>query len=142
CPDVAKTHTLVKSLVKEGYQVIYIGKKGHPEPEGVIGEAPEAVTLVETIEDIEQLPERVHSAQLLAVTTQTTLSQWDTQQLILAIQQRFPHIEVHNEICNATQIRQEAVARLARGTELTVVVGDSTSNNTNRLVHVAEEIAG
>lgn len=142
CPDVAKTHTLVQSLVKQSYQIIYIGKKGHPEPEGVIGEAPEAVTLVETIEDIEQLPERVCSTERLAVTTQTTLSQWDTQQLILAIQQRFPHVEVYNEICRATQVRQEAVARQAHGADLTIVVGDAKSNNTNRLVQVAEEIGG
>src|SRR5579883_3051948 len=83
CPDVARTHNLVKSLVAQGYQIIYIGKKGHPEPEGVVGEAPEAVTLIETREDLEQLPERVYSAQHLAVTSQTTLSQWDTRQLIL-----------------------------------------------------------
>jgi 4-hydroxy-3-methylbut-2-en-1-yl diphosphate reductase len=142
CPDVAKTHELVRSLVNQGYQIIYIGKKGHPEPEGVIGEAPEAVTLVETTEDIRQLPERVCNAPLLAVTTQTTLSQWDTRQLILDLQQRFPSIEVHNEICRATQVRQEAVARMAQRADLTVVVGDAKSNNTNRLTQVAEEIAG
>ncbi len=142
CPDVAKTHHLVKNLVAQGYHIIYIGKKGHPEPEGVVGEAPDSVTLIETHEDLEQLPDRVYSAQHLAVTSQTTLSQWDTRQLILEIQQRFPHIEVHNEICHATQVRQEAVARMARGAQLTIVVGDTKSNNTNRLVQVAQEIAG
>ena len=141
CPDVAKTHELVRSLVDQGYQIIYIGKKGHPEPEGVIGEAPGSVSLVETVEDIELLPERVRNAPRLAVTTQTTLSQWDTRQLILALQQRFPSIEVHNEICRATQVRQEAVASMARGADLTIVVGDVKSNNTNRLAQVAEEIA-
>jgi 4-hydroxy-3-methylbut-2-enyl diphosphate reductase len=142
CPEVAKTHELVQSLVKRGYQIIYIGTKGHPEPEGVMGEAPEAMTMVSTMEDIEQLPGRVCSAQRLALTTQTTLSQWDTQELITTLQQRFPHIEVHNDICRATQVRQEAVAKQARGADLTLVVGDATSNNTNRLVQVAEEIAG
>jgi 4-hydroxy-3-methylbut-2-enyl diphosphate reductase len=142
CPEVAKTHELVQSLVKGGYQIIYIGKKGHPEPEGVLGEAPEAISMVSTMEDIEQLPDRVRSAQRLVLTTQTTLSQWDTQELITALQQRFPHIEVHNDICRATQVRQEAVARQARGADLTLVVGDAKSNNTNRLVQVAEEIAG
>jgi 4-hydroxy-3-methylbut-2-enyl diphosphate reductase len=139
CPEVAKTHEQVQSLVKQGYQILYIGKKGHPEPEGTLGVAPEAVTLVETIEDIEQLPNRVYSAQRLALTTQTTLSQWDTQQLILALQQRFPHLEVYSGVCLATQLRQEAVARLARGVDLTIVVGDARSDNTNRLVQVAQE---
>jgi 4-hydroxy-3-methylbut-2-enyl diphosphate reductase len=78
----------------------------------------------------------------LAVTTQTTLSQWDTQRLIERIRQRFPHVEVHNDICLATQQRQEAVAAMAQGADLTIVVGDPRSNNTNRLVQVAQEIAG
>lgn len=142
CPDVAKTHRLVCELVAQGYQIIYIGKKGHPEPEGVMGEAPEAIHLVETVDDLAALPTRVHTASRLAVTTQTTLSQWDTQQLVEEIVRRFPQVEVHNEICRATQVRQEAVARMARGADLTIVVGDQRSNNTNRLLQVAREIAG
>jgi 4-hydroxy-3-methylbut-2-en-1-yl diphosphate reductase len=142
CPDVAKTHRLVCELVAQGYQIIYIGKKGHPEPEGVMGEAPDAIHLVETVDDLAALPARVHTASRLAVTTQTTLSQWDTQQLVEEIVRRFPQVEVYNEICRATQVRQEAVARMARGADLTIVVGDRRSNNTNRLLQVAREIAG
>ncbi len=142
CPDVTKTHDLVTELVAQGYQIIYIGKKGHPEPEGVIGEAPESVRLVETAADLDTLPERVRMASRLAVTNQTTLSQWDTERLIAEIARRYPHVEVYNEICKATQLRQEAVARLAKGADLTIVVGDPRSNNTNRLVQVAEELAG
>jgi 4-hydroxy-3-methylbut-2-enyl diphosphate reductase len=142
CPDVTRTHDLVKDFVARGYQVLYIGKKGHPEPEGVIGEAPEAVCLVETEADLERLPERIRTAEKLLVTTQTTLSQWDTARLIQQILQRFPQAEVHNEICHATQVRQEAVARMAQGADLTIVVGDPRSNNTNRLVQVAEDLAG
>ncbi len=142
CPDVTKTHDLVTELVAQGYQIIYIGKKGHPEPEGVIGEAPESVHLVETTADLDTLPERVRMASRLAVTNQTTLSQWDTERLIAEIARRYPHVEVYNEICKATQLRQEAVARLAKGADLTIVVGDPRSNNTNRLVQVAEELAG
>lgn len=142
CPDVTKTHDLVRSLTAQGYEIIYIGKKGHPEPEGVIGEAPEHVSLVETEHDLDALPERLRTASRLAVTTQTTLSQWDTAALIEAIRTRYPQVESYNEICHATQVRQEAVARMARGAELTIVVGDSRSNNTNRLVQVAEELAG
>jgi 4-hydroxy-3-methylbut-2-enyl diphosphate reductase len=142
CPDVTKTHDLVRDYVARGYRVLYIGKKGHPEPEGVMGEAPDHVALVETEADLDTLPERITTAEKLLVTTQTTLSQWDTARLIQAIQERFPHVEVQNEICRATQLRQEAIAKQAIGADLTIVVGDPRSNNTNRLVQVAEELAG
>lgn len=142
CPDVTKTHDLVRALVAQGYEIIYIGKKGHPEPEGVIGVAPEHVHLVETEADLAALPASLQAVSRLAVTNQTTLSQWDTERLIQAIRERFPQTEVYNEICRATQVRQEAVANMARGADLTIVVGDPRSNNTNRLVQVAEELAG
>ncbi len=142
CPDVTKTHNLVQEFVARGYQVIYIGKKGHPEPEGVIGEAPDHVTLVENEADLDRLPERIIHAERLMVTNQTTLSQWDTARLIESIRARFPQVEIHNEICHATQVRQEAVATMAKGADLTIVVGDPRSNNTNRLAQVAEELAG
>ncbi len=142
CPDVTKTHDLVTALAAQGYTILYIGKKGHPEPEGVMGEAPDSVYLVEHEADLDALPASVLTATRLAVTTQTTLSQWDTANLITAIRKRFPHVEVYNEICHATQVRQEAVQRMAKGADLTIVVGDPRSNNTNRLVQVAEELAG
>jgi 4-hydroxy-3-methylbut-2-enyl diphosphate reductase len=142
CPDVTKTHTLVTDFAARGYEIIYIGKKGHPEPEGVIGEAPEHVYLVETAADVDALPEDILQAERLMVTNQTTLSQWDTADLIAYIRSRAPQAEVHNEICLATQVRQEAVARMAVGADLTIVVGDPRSNNTNRLAQVAEEKAG
>jgi 4-hydroxy-3-methylbut-2-enyl diphosphate reductase len=141
CPDVTKTHDLVRDLVAKEYQILYIGKKGHPEPEGVVGEAPDRVLLIENEADLAAIPEHVAQAARLAVTTQTTLSQWDTAALITAIQARFPHVEVYNEICRATQVRQEAVAKMAVGADLTIVVGDPRSNNTNRLVQVAQERA-
>jgi 4-hydroxy-3-methylbut-2-enyl diphosphate reductase len=142
CPEVAHTHELVRRLAAQGYQIIYIGKKGHPEPEGLIGEAAEAVHLVETEDDLNALPERVWTAQRVAVTTQTTLSQWDTASLVRLIRMRLPHAEIYNEICHATQVRQEAVARMAREADLTIVVGDRRSDNTTRLVQVAQQIAG
>jgi 4-hydroxy-3-methylbut-2-enyl diphosphate reductase len=141
CPDVTRTHDLVRELVDRGYLVLYIGKKGHPEPEGVLGEAPHSVHLIETPADLETIPERFRSAEKLAATTQTTLSQWDTAALIEAIRARFPAVEVFNEICRATQLRQEAVMKQAQGADLTIVVGDPRSNNTNRLVQVAEALA-
>src|SRR5260370_12320622 len=78
CPDVTKTHDLVQRLTAQGYAILYIGKKGHPEPEGVMGEAPGRVYLVETEADLDTLPEQLRTTTRLAVTTQTTLSQWDT----------------------------------------------------------------
>ena len=140
CPDVTKTHTLIKELTGQGYKVIYIGKKGHPEPEGAVGVAPEHVYLVERESDLEglQFPE----GQKLAVTNQTTLSQWDTRLLMEKIQQRWPQTQVYNEICMATQLRQEAVAKTAPEADVVIVVGDKRSNNSNRLVQVAEELAG
>ncbi|MEJ8547840.1 4-hydroxy-3-methylbut-2-enyl diphosphate reductase [Brevibacillus borstelensis] len=139
CPDVTKTHDLIREKVAEGYHVIYIGKKGHPEPEGAVGIAPERVHLVQTVDEIEKLSMPTDK---LIVTNQTTMSQWDVKHLMDAIIKRFPQVEVHNEICLATQVRQEAVAEQAGEAELTIVVGDPRSNNSNRLAQVAEEIAG
>lgn len=138
CPDVTKTHDLIKEKEKEGYYVIYIGKKGHPEPEGAVGVAPHAVSLVETLEDLEQL--EINHEKIL-VTNQTTMSQWDVADLMKRIQEKFPQAEFHKEICLATQVRQEAVAKQAGEADVLIVVGDPKSNNSNRLAQVSEEIA-
>ncbi|BAD39895.1 4-hydroxy-3-methylbut-2-enyl diphosphate reductase [Symbiobacterium thermophilum] len=139
CPDVTRTHELIAELVSRGYEVIYIGKKGHPEPEGAVGVAPGHVHLVERAEDLEALS--FAPGQKLAVTNQTTLSQWDTQALMEQVKARWPQTEIYNEICLATQQRQEAVARMAPEADLVIVVGDRRSNNSNRLVQVAQELA-
>lgn len=142
CPDVTVTHDLVHDLADKGYYILYIGKKGHPEPEGVLGEVPGHISLVEDEADVDALALTAQQEQRLAVSTQTTLSQWDTRRIIDYIKQRYPHAEVHIDICRATQTRQEAVVEQAKGADLTVVVGDPRSNNTNRLVQVSEELAG
>ncbi len=142
CPDVTKTHELVKDLVAQGYYILYIGKKGHPEPEGVMGEIPGHASLIETEADVDALQLTPEQQSRLAVSTQTTLSQWDTRRVIQYIKQRYPQAEIHIDICAATQTRQEAVAAQAKGADLTIVVGDPRSNNTNRLVQVSEELAG
>ncbi|MBS7531326.1 4-hydroxy-3-methylbut-2-enyl diphosphate reductase [Hazenella sp. IB182353] len=139
CPDVTRTHDLIREKVKNGYEVIYIGKSGHPEPEGAVGVAPGKVHLVEKELDVEQL--QVETDRLL-VTNQTTMSQWDTRQLMKKVSDRFPSVEIHNEICLATQERQEAVAEQAKETDLVIVVGDPRSNNSNRLAQVSMDIAG
>src|SRR5205085_1520313 len=142
CPDVTVTHDLVRDLVANGYYILYIGKKGHPEPEGVLGEIPGHISLVEDESDVDALALTPRQEQKLAISTQTTLSQWDTRRVIDYIKRRYPQAEVHIDICHATQTRQEAVVEQARGADLTVVVGDPLSNNTNRLVQVSEELAG
>jgi 4-hydroxy-3-methylbut-2-enyl diphosphate reductase len=139
CPDVTKTHDLIREKTAEGYEVIYIGKKGHPEPEGAIGIAPDRVHLIEREEDIPKLKVR---AGKVIITNQTTMSQWDIRHLMARLLEAFPQAEIHNEICLATQVRQEAVAEQAKGADLCIVVGDPRSNNSNRLAQVSEEIAG
>ncbi|MCY0878537.1 MAG: 4-hydroxy-3-methylbut-2-enyl diphosphate reductase [Firmicutes bacterium] len=141
CPDVTKTHQLIRQKVAQGYQILYVGTPGHPEPEGAMGEAPaERVVLVSQIEDVASL--RVDVEAPLAVVTQTTLSQWDTAAILKAIQQRFPQAEIYNEICLATQQRQEAAVAAAEDVDLVIVVGDRRSNNSNRLVEVVQTVAG
>lgn len=142
CPDVTVTHDLVRELVAQGYYILYIGKKGHPEPEGVLGEVPDMISLIETEADVDALQLTPEQQARLALSTQTTLSQWDTRRVIAYIQQKYPHVEVHVDICAATQSRQEAVVAQAKGADLTIVVGDPRSNNTNRLVQVSQELAG
>lgn len=138
CPDVTVTHDLIAEKTVNGYDILYIGKKGHPEPEGAIGVAPDHVHLIEKLEDVDNL---TLTNEKLLVTNQTTMSQWDVVKLMDALKAKFPTIEVHKEICLATQVRQEAVAEQAGDTELLIVVGDPMSNNSNRLTQVSEEIA-
>src|SRR5438876_665869 len=142
CPDVTVTHDLVHNLVEQGYYILYIGKKGHPEPEGVLGEVPGHISLIEDEADVDALQLTPAQAVKLAVSTQTTLSQWDTRRVIEYIKAHYPQVEVYIDICAATQTRQEAVVAQAKEADLTVVVGDPRSNNTNRLVQVSEELAG
>ncbi|MGH7921425.1 MAG: 4-hydroxy-3-methylbut-2-enyl diphosphate reductase [Candidatus Dormibacteraceae bacterium] len=139
CSDVTRTHDLVRDLARRGFDVVYVGRHGHPEPEGVEGEAPGRIHVVQTKEDVAALEienERV------AVTCQTTLSMWDTEDLIGAVKERYPEAEVHNEICRATQERQEAAVRAAADVDLVIVVGSSRSSNSSRLVEVVRSLGG
>lgn len=138
CPDVTKTHNLIRKKKEEGYHIIYIGKKGHPEPEGAVGIDPEIVHLISNEEDIAKL---VIPTEKILVTNQTTMSQWDVKHLMEKIHDRYKTAEFHKEICLATQVRQEAVAEQAGEADVTIVVGDPKSNNSNRLAQVSEEIA-
>jgi 4-hydroxy-3-methylbut-2-enyl diphosphate reductase len=137
CSDVVRTHELVKDLANKGYEVVYIGRKGHPEPEGVVGEAPGKVYLVQDPEDIDALELK---GDRVAVTCQTTLSVWDTEDLIDRVKTRYPQAEVHNEICRATQERQEAAVEAAQHVDLVIVVGSPRSSNSLRLVEVVKKL--
>jgi 4-hydroxy-3-methylbut-2-enyl diphosphate reductase len=139
CADVARTHDLVRELAGRGYEIVYVGRRGHPEPEGVIGEAPGRVHLVQELADVERLDVR---SERVAVTCQTTLSVWDTEELIEAVRRRYPGCEVHNEICRATQDRQEAAVRAAADVDVVIVVGSPRSSNSRRLAEVVRTIAG
>jgi 4-hydroxy-3-methylbut-2-enyl diphosphate reductase len=139
CPDVTRTHDLIREEVAKGYEIIYVGKKGHPEPEGAIGVAPDAVHLVESIDDVNKLSIKTDK---IIITNQTTMSQWDVSDIMKKAMEVYPTAEVHNEICLATQVRQEAVAEQAKECDLVIVVGDPKSNNSNRLAQVSEQIAG
>ena len=111
---------------------------GHPEPEGVIGEAPGRVHLVQDPEDVDALS---LTNDKIAVTCQTTLSIWDTAAMIKRVRQRYPNAEAYNEICRATQDRQEAAVEAARECDLVIVVGSERSSNSKRLVQVVQELA-
>ena len=138
CPLVTKVHKEVDRLDAQGYQIIMIGHKGHPEVEGTMGQLSDgAMLLVETVEDVAKLA--VRDVAKLAHVSQTTLSVDETADIIAALKARFPHIKSpHKEdICYATTNRQEAVKDLAAQCDVVVVVGSPNSSNSNRLREVA-----
>jgi len=141
CPLVTKVHNEVKRLVSEGFQVVMIGHHGHVEVEGTMGQAPGCMLLVETVADVEQL--EVADPQRLGCVTQTTLSVDDTREVMRALARRFPDVVLpkRDDICYATQNRQDAVKTLAQRADLVLVVGAPASSNSNRLVEVAAKRA-
>ncbi|MET1116209.1 MAG: 4-hydroxy-3-methylbut-2-enyl diphosphate reductase [Comamonas sp.] len=140
CPLVSKVHVEVAKLAKEGYEFIMIGHKGHPEVEGTMGQLDHGIHLVEEVEDVA----RVQPAQteLLAVVTQTTLSVDDAAAIMAAVSARFPQIRVpkQQDICYATQNRQDAVKVLSPQVDVVIVVGSPTSSNSNRLRELAARL--
>ncbi|GAO21251.1 4-hydroxy-3-methylbut-2-enyl diphosphate reductase protein [Alicycliphilus sp. B1] len=140
CPLVTKVHVEVAKLAREGYEFIMIGHKGHPEVEGTMGQLDSGIHLVEDVADVA----RVHPAQTekLAVVTQTTLSVDDAAEITTAVRARFPNIREpkQQDICYATQNRQDAVKLLSPQVDLVIVVGSPTSSNSNRLRELAERM--
>ncbi|MDA0359716.1 MAG: 4-hydroxy-3-methylbut-2-enyl diphosphate reductase [Proteobacteria bacterium] len=138
CPLVSKVHAEVIRHRKKGLEVIMIGHKGHPEVEGTMGQASSGILLVESIDDVTKLV--VADPEKLAYVTQTTLSVDDAAKIVGALILKYPKIKVpaKEDICYATQNRQDAVKSLAEHCDLIVVVGSSNSSNSNRLREVAE----
>jgi 4-hydroxy-3-methylbut-2-enyl diphosphate reductase len=140
CPLVTKVHVEVAKLHREGYEFIMIGHKGHPEVEGTMGQLDAGIHLVEDVADVA----RVHPSQTerLAVVTQTTLSVDDAAEIAAAVRARFPQVREpkQQDICYATQNRQDAVKVLSATVDVVVVVGSPTSSNSNRLRELAVKL--
>ena len=140
CPLVTKVHVEVAKLHKEGYDFIMIGHKGHPEVEGTMGQLNDGIYLVEDVADVAEVA--VAQSDKLAVVTQTTLSVDDAAEILAAVKRRFPNVREpkQQDICYATQNRQDAVKLLAPGVDILIVVGSPTSSNSNRLRELAQRL--
>jgi 4-hydroxy-3-methylbut-2-en-1-yl diphosphate reductase len=140
CPLVTKVHVEVAKLHKEGYEFLMIGHKGHPEVEGTMGQLYDGIYLVEDVADVATAP--VKNPDRLAVVTQTTLSVDDTAAIVEAVKLRFPNVREpkRQDICYATQNRQDAVKVMSPQVDVVVVVGSPTSSNSTRLRELAERL--
>ena len=140
CPLVTKVHVEVRKMRESGYEIVMIGHKGHPEVEGTMGQCESGMYLVDAIGDVAKL--QVADPEKLAYVTQTTLSVDDAARMVEALKARFPHIRgpKKDDICYATQNRQDAVKKLAAECDLVIVVGSPNSSNSNRLREVARNM--
>jgi 4-hydroxy-3-methylbut-2-enyl diphosphate reductase len=138
CPLVTKVHVEVAKMREAGREIVMIGHRGHPEVEGTMGQSSQGMYLVETVEDVARL--QVHDPQQLSYVTQTTLSVDDAAAVVDALKARFPAIKgpKKDDICYATQNRQDAVKFMAPQCDLVIVVGSPNSSNSNRLREVAQ----
>jgi len=139
CPLVTKVHVEVAKLAKDGYEFIMIGHKGHPEVEGTMGQLSEGIYLVEESQEVRHVKPR---GSKLAVVTQTTLSVDDAAEILAEVKRWFPHVREpkKQDICYATQNRQDAIKVLAPVVDIVIVVGSPTSSNSNRLRELAERL--
>ncbi len=140
CPLVTKVHVEVAKLHKEGYEFIMIGHKGHPEVEGTMGQLDSGIHLVEDVADVARI--QPGQTRLLAVVTQTTLSVDDAAEISAAVKARFPEVRApkQQDICYATQNRQDAVKVMSPQVDILIVVGSPTSSNSNRLRELAAKL--
>jgi 4-hydroxy-3-methylbut-2-enyl diphosphate reductase len=140
CPLVTKVHLEVVKMCKEGFTVLMIGHAGHPEVEGTMGQVGEGIILIEDLEDVAQL--NLPADEKVAFVTQTTLSVDETKEIVDALTIKFPHITKprKQDICYATQNRQDAVKFMAPQVDLVIVVGSKASSNSNRLRELSEKL--
>ncbi|MEY2706273.1 MAG: 4-hydroxy-3-methylbut-2-enyl diphosphate reductase [Pseudomonadota bacterium] len=140
CPLVTKVHVEVTKMRKEGMHIIMIGHRGHPEVEGTMGQAPDGIQLVENIKDVEALT--IPATDPVAYVTQTTLSVDETKEIVDALKNKYPAIQQpkKQDICYATQNRQDAVKFMAPQVDLVIVVGSPNSSNSNRLRELSEKL--
>jgi 4-hydroxy-3-methylbut-2-enyl diphosphate reductase len=140
CPLVTKVHVEVAKLAREGYEFIMIGHKGHPEVEGTMGQLDHGIHLVEDVADVAGV--QPGQTDKLAVVTQTTLSVDDAAEITAAVRRRFPNIRApkQQDICYATQNRQDAVKIMSPRIDVLIVVGSPTSSNSNRLAELARKL--
>jgi 4-hydroxy-3-methylbut-2-enyl diphosphate reductase len=138
CPLVTKVHMEALRFAREGRTIILIGHRDHQEIVGTSGEAPDRTLVVGSVEEVDQL--QVEDPERLAFLTQTTLSLYDTQEIVARLRERFPNISgpASDDICYATQNRQEAVEQMGKEVDLILVVGSANSSNSNRLVEVSQ----
>lgn len=135
CLDVIKTHDLIRARLRDGFEILYIGKKGHPEAEGAVSIDEEKVHLISGREDFGTLdPNKRY-----VITNQTTMSLYDVQDLCDYARQTLAHVTVEKETCAATKVRQEAIRHMARDVDIAFIVGDPRSNNTRKLASIASD---
>ena len=139
CPLVHNIHSQVRDYTAEGYTIIFIGKRGHDEVIGTLGEAPDSTVLISSVDDVETL--EFSNTEKLTYLMQTTLSVTEAEKIVEALHKKFPNLRApkHEGLCDATQKRQEAVRKLAPKADVVLVVGSSNSSNSKRLVEVARE---
>jgi 4-hydroxy-3-methylbut-2-enyl diphosphate reductase len=140
CPLVAKVHAEVVRLKERGYQIIMIGHRGHPEVEGTMGQVDSSIHLIENVQDVHQLS--FNENELIAYVTQTTLSVDETQEITAALMKKYPQIHApkRQDICYATQNRQDAVKTMLPHVDVVVVVGSQNSSNSKRLQELASSM--
>jgi len=140
CPLVTKVHVEARKFAADGYTIVMVGHAGHEEVEGTMGEAPDSIVLVQTVEEVDELV--LEDPDHVALITQTTLSVDETQEIIGRLRERFPGIVTAKgeDICYATTNRQIAVKQLAKQCDLVLVIGSTNSSNSNRLVEVARDL--
>ncbi|MFN8769805.1 MAG: 4-hydroxy-3-methylbut-2-enyl diphosphate reductase [Neisseriaceae bacterium] len=141
CPLVSKVHVEIKNLHKEGYTIVMVGHKGHPEVEGTMGQVSGNIYLIERDADIHVLP-IPSSIKKIAVVTQTTLSVDETKSILVKLKETFPNLRLpkNEDICYATQNRQDAVKKMATVCDIVIVIGSKNSSNSNRLKELAENL--